>query len=141
MYIHVYTTRNQETTLPTDLSGRVPHSSFLCLGGDFRLSYDPAGADLQADTFSPLKVGNDSKQVVGGWISLWAKHLVQGLYVQLRLRGHLRKPHCGIDVVTQELLPQRNLSGEKTFNGRVPRPSFLCLGGDFADALKKFEAS
>jgi hypothetical protein len=59
------------------------------LGGDFRLSYDPAGADLQADTFLPLKIGDDSKQVAGGWISLWAKHLVQGLYVQLRLCGQL----------------------------------------------------
>jgi hypothetical protein len=63
------------------------------------------------------KVGNDSKQVAGGWISLWPKHLVQSLYMQLRLFGQFGEPHCGIDVVTQEFFPQRNLSGEKTFNG------------------------
>jgi hypothetical protein len=27
------------------------------------------------------------------------------IYMQLRLLGQLGKPHCGIDVVTQELLP------------------------------------
>jgi hypothetical protein len=93
---------------------------------DFRLSHCPAGADLQADTFAPLKIGNDSKQVAGGWISLWAKHLVQGLYMQFRLRGQLGKPDCGIDVVTQELLPQRNLSGEKAFNGIAEQPLAKC---------------
>jgi hypothetical protein len=105
---------------------------FVCCDGlrvgssDFCLGYRPACADLQADTFPPLKVGNNSKQVAGGWISLWAKHLVRGLHVQLRLRGQLWKPHRGIDVVTQELLPQRNLSGDKTFNGIAEQPLAKC---------------
>src|SRR5271157_2228964 len=86
------------------------------------LSNCPAGADLQANTFLPLKIGDDSKQVAGGWISLWAEHLVQGLYVQLRLLGQLGKPNCCVNVVAQELLPQRDFSGEKAFNGIAEQP-------------------
>ncbi|HME33091.1 MAG TPA: hypothetical protein VKG65_10095 [Terriglobales bacterium] len=37
--------------------------------------------------------------------------------MQLRLLGQLGQPNCGIDVVAQQLLPQRDFSGEKAFNG------------------------
>ena len=42
--------------------------------------------------------------------------------MQLRLLGQLGQPNCGIDVVAQQLLPQRDFSGEKAFNGIAEQP-------------------
>ena len=48
-----------------------------------------------------LQIGNDLKQIFGGRIPVGTKHLVKGLYVNLRMRGELWKADCRIDVVTQ----------------------------------------
>src|SRR5271157_996410 len=58
-----WSTRPERTAIRlTFHGGRVNHPSLFCLSGDFRLSDCPSGADLQANTFLPLKIGDDSKR-------------------------------------------------------------------------------
>ena len=70
-----------------------------------------------------LQIGNDLKQVAGGWIAVWAKHLMKSLYVDLGMRGQLGKADCGIDVITQQLFAKRHFAREKAFQCIAQKPS------------------
>src|SRR5215472_15497492 len=82
----------------------------------------PCGSDLEAHTFCVLQIGNDLKQITGGRIPVRAKHLVKGLYVNLRMRSQLWKANRGIDVVTQELFAECHLAREKALDSFAKKP-------------------
>jgi len=74
------------------------------------------GSNLEAHAFRLLQVGNDCKQIAGGGIALWAKHLVKGLYVDTGMRGQHGKADCGVDVITQELFAECHFAREKALD-------------------------
>ncbi len=69
-----------------------------------------------------LQIGNDFKQIAGGRIPVWAKHLVKGLYVNFGMRGQLGKADCGVDVIAQQLFAECDLAREKAFDGIAKKP-------------------
>src|SRR2546428_6501878 len=75
----------------------------------------PRRSDFEAHAFRLLQIGNDLKQVAGRRITVWAKHLMKSLYVDLGMRGQLGKADCGINVITQQLFAECHFAREKAF--------------------------
>jgi len=73
-----------------------------------------------------LQIGNDFGQIAGGRVTMWAKHLVKGLYVDSGMRGQPGKADCGIDVITQQLLAECRLAREIAFECLAKKPLSKC---------------
>src|SRR6266571_2612121 len=78
-------------------------SPFCCLQGwpPLRVQGGSRRSHFETHPFRVLQIGNDLKQVAGGRIAVWAKHLMKSLYVDLGMRVRLGKSDCGIDVITR----------------------------------------
>jgi hypothetical protein len=92
------------------------------------------GSHLKPDSFLPLKIGNDLKEITGGGIPFWPKHLMQGLDVQLGMGCQLWEANGRIDVIPQQLFPKRHFTGEKGLHGVAKKAlpergiaSYTCL--------------
>jgi hypothetical protein len=82
-------------------------------------------------------MGNDLGKVASGWVAMWAKHLVQGLYVDSGMRGQPGEADCGIDVITQQLLAECRLAREIAFDSVAKQPLSKC-GVAFRSGLNRF---
>ena len=66
--------------------------------------------DLETNTFLPLEICDYLEKTAGGGVSIWSKHLMKGLNVNLGVSCQPGKPYRGIDIVTQEFFAERDLT-------------------------------
>jgi hypothetical protein len=82
----------------------------------------PGWPYLESHAFCVLQISHDLKQIPGRRISIWTKHLVKGLGMNLCIRRQLRKADRSIDVVAQQLSAQCNFAAKKTLYGLAEKP-------------------
>jgi hypothetical protein len=70
-----------------------------------------------------LQIRDNFEEIARRWIPARAKHLVKSLHMKPGLFGQGWKPDRGIDVIAQEFLAERHLSGQKAFQRITQEPS------------------